>query len=284
MKKLYLPAFSLGIITLATIAALPSSAQGFSLGSNGPNFSFGNSNVGLSPGGVSVNGPGNTSGNVGFGGRGSFSTPGGNGTFGPNGGTFSTPTGTGTFGGNGATFNSPWVNAQVSRNGGFTVNSPFGSTGGNFSSSGYATPSMGASYGQGYSGGQGASGSAVASSGTSGDYGNDTDVTKGDRAQINDRSPHDYRRTTANQKPMSGGGLPRTVTAVEGIRTFGVQPVPSAQWKFGFPNLGPAPYLGPTFKNPRFTGPFPTPGAMLPQTSTASFDGNTVDCPFIRKP
>jgi hypothetical protein len=91
------------------------------------------------------------------------------------------------------------------------------------------------------------------------------------------------------QGPMGTGGLVSAKTGRQGVapamawsmvmapNSVDMSPVPSGSFDYGFPKLGPAPYLGVTASQ---SNPYSS-GGMVPQTSTSAVDINICDMPFI---
>lgn len=127
-----------------------------------------------------------------------------------------------------------------------------------------------------------ATGNAFESQGTTGDYSQSDGLNTGHQAdKIFDPNVQNYvGKTSPIMTPQTRGGLPYAQMNTMAPASVDMQPLPSAQFHYGFPNLGAAPFLGVTSSQ---SSPF-SMGGMLPQTSTSSVDFNTVDCPFIRGP
>jgi hypothetical protein len=125
-------------------------------------------------------------------------------------------------------------------------------------------------------------GDATASGGTTGDYSQSDDLNTGKQAmKIFDPNVNNYiGKTSPIETPLTRGGLPYAQMNTMAPASVDMNPLPSGQFHYGFPNLGAAPFLGVDSSK---SSPF-SMGGMLPQTSTSSVDFNTVDCPFIRGP
>lgn len=77
--------------------------------------------------------------------------------------------------------------------------------------------------------------------------------------------------TSPTQTPITHGGLDQAYTAPMAPMSVDNSPFPSGQFKYGFKNYSPAPYLGVQGSQTPGVGP------ILPNVSTGSVDFNTVD-------
>lgn len=133
----------------------------------------------------------------------------------------------------------------------------------------------------GQSGAQSARGGKFSSAGDSGDFGRDSYSTGGQARA--DRGTYDFTGLTANQSPLSRGGLEPATTALLAPDSEYIDkaPIPSGEFKYGFADQGSEPYRG--VSGNRGGGRRALIGAALPPTATSSVDINTCDLPFLRR-
>ncbi|MBX9951196.1 MAG: hypothetical protein K2Y39_18660 [Candidatus Obscuribacterales bacterium] len=118
------------------------------------------------------------------------------------------------------------------------------------------------------------------SSGGTGDFGRSSQPTA-PQGRAN-QSAYDFSGLTNNQSPVSRGGLEPAATALLAPDSAYIDksPIPSGDFKFGFPEQSGQPYRGVTSGR---AGARSSQMAMLPATATTSVDVNTCDLPFLRR-
>lgn len=92
------------------------------------------------------------------------------------------------------------------------------------------------------------------------------------------------RRAPNLQFDVVGDDLPHARAAILAPDSVDMTPIPSGQWKYGFPDTPGRQYKGVTANTAAANGSLPASyGAMLPPTATSSVDINTCDLPFLRR-